>query len=248
MGFHLTKPYAARPPSAILCTPENAYPRSQLQVSGRRFYSPNQSRWLSRDPIEEQGALQSGETVADASDLTLHDTGNHLYRFVQGNPINVTDYLGLECCCEGFVIMYTEGQGWLGEVAGEAYYFLGEIEIHTLISGTTASECFGILDEVSDIKTEREYKGKKQTIVDEKGRVKSGLLECGGVTTDRPKFKLDRPAINTPPKTPRIPRKSGAKWTYHWSITQHYTCVDSENEDTKAKHTFTFSGTYVDNF
>jgi hypothetical protein len=36
-------------------TPENAYPRSAIGVSGLRYYSPSLGRWLSRDPIAERG-------------------------------------------------------------------------------------------------------------------------------------------------------------------------------------------------
>ncbi len=47
-----------------------------LVYYGRRFYSPSQGRWLSRDPIEETG-------------------GVNLYGFVGNDPINQQDLLGL---------------------------------------------------------------------------------------------------------------------------------------------------------
>ena len=37
--------------------PESAYPRFSSATSGLRFYFPEISRWLSRDPIGEQGGL-----------------------------------------------------------------------------------------------------------------------------------------------------------------------------------------------
>ncbi|MGH7945851.1 MAG: RHS repeat-associated core domain-containing protein [Opitutaceae bacterium] len=46
-------------------------------VSGRRYYSPSQGRFLGRDPIEEQGGL-------------------NLYGFVGNNGVNRWDYPGME--------------------------------------------------------------------------------------------------------------------------------------------------------
>lgn len=50
---------------------------SGLQFAVYRAYDPNLGRWLSRDPIEEQGGL-------------------NLYGYVNGNPINLIDPLGLD--------------------------------------------------------------------------------------------------------------------------------------------------------
>jgi uncharacterized protein RhaS with RHS repeats len=44
---------------------------------GYRYYSPEMGRWLSRDPIEEQGGI-------------------NLYGMVGNDPVNRVDYLGLE--------------------------------------------------------------------------------------------------------------------------------------------------------
>jgi len=49
---------------------------------GQRFYSPNQSRWLSRDPVGERGD-------AAGSDLL------HVYRAFSNNPITLFDAIGL---------------------------------------------------------------------------------------------------------------------------------------------------------
>lgn len=51
-------------------------PRSRIKVSGRRYYSPNQGRFVGRDPIEETGGL-------------------NLYGFIANNPINLWDMLGM---------------------------------------------------------------------------------------------------------------------------------------------------------
>lgn len=49
---------------------------SGMVYYGYRYYNPETSRWLSRDPIGEAG-------------------GFNLYGFVSNDPLNVTDYLGL---------------------------------------------------------------------------------------------------------------------------------------------------------
>ena len=50
---------------------------SDLLYYGYRYYNPSTGRWLSRDPIEEQG-------------------GVNLYGYVRNNPINYGDALGLK--------------------------------------------------------------------------------------------------------------------------------------------------------
>ncbi len=47
-----------------------------VSASTQAFYSPEQGRWLSRDPIEEEG-------------------GANQYGFVANTPVNAFDYLGL---------------------------------------------------------------------------------------------------------------------------------------------------------
>ena len=51
---------------------------TDLVYYGYRYYSPDIGRWISRDPIEEQG-------------------GFNLYAFVNNDPVNHWDMLGLEC-------------------------------------------------------------------------------------------------------------------------------------------------------
>ncbi|TFH13211.1 MAG: RHS repeat-associated core domain-containing protein [Lentisphaerales bacterium] len=52
-------------------------PDRSAKDSGLRFYSAEISRWLSRDPIEEEG-------------------GANLYGFVGNSPVNRSDWLGLD--------------------------------------------------------------------------------------------------------------------------------------------------------
>jgi RHS repeat-associated protein len=52
------------------------FPGDRSVVSGLRYYSPGTGRWLSRDPIEEEG-------------------GDALYAFTQNDPVNFFDLFGL---------------------------------------------------------------------------------------------------------------------------------------------------------
>ena len=56
--------------------PTPTKPASGVEYYGYRYYDPETGRWLSRDPIEEQGGL-------------------NLYAFVRNNGVNRIDYLGL---------------------------------------------------------------------------------------------------------------------------------------------------------
>ena len=58
---------------------KSAYSRfSHSAISNYRHFSPTLGRWVSKDPIQEQGGL-------------------NLYAFVQNNGINSWDYLGFSC-------------------------------------------------------------------------------------------------------------------------------------------------------
>jgi RHS repeat-associated protein len=61
------------------CKPENAHPLGRLQKAGSRYYSPVMGRWVSRDPIEEEGGL-------------------NVYSFPFNNTICFSDPFGLKCC------------------------------------------------------------------------------------------------------------------------------------------------------
>jgi RHS repeat-associated protein len=67
----------ARVPGPYFGSPKTADPRPNTVVSGRRYYSPGQGRFLGRDPKEEKGGL-------------------NVYGFTRNNPINLWDVLGME--------------------------------------------------------------------------------------------------------------------------------------------------------
>ncbi|MGH8569455.1 MAG: RHS repeat-associated core domain-containing protein, partial [Gammaproteobacteria bacterium] len=67
-------------------------PRSGTAISGRRYYSPSQGRFLGRDPIEESGGL-------------------NLYGFVGNNAVNRWDYLGMQPRMESWSDSMT-WEGW----------------------------------------------------------------------------------------------------------------------------------------
>ena len=87
MGFHL-QPTAAREsrPASVdnnRETAKNEVPEFFTVNSGRRFYSPELGRWLSRDPIGEEG-------------------GVNVFGFVRNGPVGRWDMLGMEegCGCD----------------------------------------------------------------------------------------------------------------------------------------------------
>ncbi len=53
---------------------------TDLYYYGFRYYNPETGRWINRDPSEEKGGL-------------------NLYGFVQNNPYNNFDFLGMKTCC-----------------------------------------------------------------------------------------------------------------------------------------------------
>jgi len=77
MGFYLTDSCAAEPSSGIALYPQKRLPPITGATAGLRSYSPNLSRWLSRDPIGERGEL-------------------NLYGMVGNDAVNWADYLGLQ--------------------------------------------------------------------------------------------------------------------------------------------------------
>ena len=66
---------------------------SGLYYFGRRFYSPRIARWLSRDPLEEQGGL-------------------NLYAYCGNNPVHCMDPLGLEIVVIKRMIGTVPPGGW----------------------------------------------------------------------------------------------------------------------------------------
>jgi uncharacterized protein RhaS with RHS repeats len=66
--------------------------KSGLYYYDFRYYEPNLQRWLSRDPIEEEGGI-------------------NLYEYVDNNPINEIDPLGLDGAAAA--LAFEEGGGAL---------------------------------------------------------------------------------------------------------------------------------------
>jgi RHS repeat-associated protein len=93
-----------------------------LNLTLYRAYDPNLGRWLSRDPIEENGGL-------------------NLYRYAGDNPINLVDPLGLWTF--GFGGEAGGGAGAGGSVQGG--FFVG----HTAGAGFFSGWSFGILGRIS---------------------------------------------------------------------------------------------------
>ena len=69
---------------------------SDLVYYGYRYYNPSTGRWLSRDPIEEDGwsNLNDSDGLYSVNPLET-ETGNNLYAYVEDSPENTIDLLGL---------------------------------------------------------------------------------------------------------------------------------------------------------
>jgi RHS repeat-associated protein len=58
-------------------------PDRSAKASGRRFYSPEISRWLSRDPIREAGGVNLYAFVRNSPVIWVDGRGDELYGYVQ---------------------------------------------------------------------------------------------------------------------------------------------------------------------
>jgi len=80
------------------CHDKNAYRRFPKVMTGHRSYHSEIGRWLSRDPIGEEAFFKwyiKNTTVASVREL--REQGRiPLYLFVQNNPVNSWDQLGLK--------------------------------------------------------------------------------------------------------------------------------------------------------
>jgi RHS repeat-associated protein len=77
MGYHLTIEPENAVPGKSFVSPKTHTPGPQVQERGLRFHSPTLGRWISRDPIEEEG-------------------GVNLFAFVSNGTVGRYDYLGLD--------------------------------------------------------------------------------------------------------------------------------------------------------
>jgi RHS repeat-associated protein len=132
--------------------PETAKAAFCDEVSGLRYYNPTEGRWLSRDPIEEQG-------------------GVNIYAFVRNRPITDIDSLGEDFIAVGTRVL----NGWLGTFGGTAmpsnhmsieYYYCCAKEGQEFTAGdppngTTRAGARELLEESS---YSRVIKGKHQTV------------------------------------------------------------------------------------
>jgi RHS repeat-associated protein len=110
MGYHLTTSLAL-PSARSLASPKTHVPGSRLQERGHRYYSASLSRWVSRDPIGENGGINlyviCGNDNANCVDLfgASPTTSRNVVRVYTGNPL-------VEITSETQIpIEYVEGDG-----------------------------------------------------------------------------------------------------------------------------------------
>ena len=149
---------------------EHADPGSHTGVSGQRYYSPSQGRFLGRDPIEEKGGL-------------------HLYGFVGNNPVNRWDLLGMYYLMEekdGVTIVtvplvFASGTtkeqkdefmtvarltwGGPGEATDGRSVVVNVVELPGRPSNSQAYNTVNILDLNPDVRSNTVYRGADQAAV-----------------------------------------------------------------------------------
>jgi RHS repeat-associated protein len=107
MAYFLTSSSEAAVPAESLTTPKTHTPLSRLQKRGQRYYSPSLGRWLSRDPIEEQG-------------------GPNTYEFAGNAPTVLIDAFGLHSLPSGYSFrMYNSGLPWDYDTAVVGRQYVG---------------------------------------------------------------------------------------------------------------------------
>jgi len=106
---------------------------------GHRFYQPTTGRWLSSDPIGEEG-------------------GPNIFCFVVNNPLSYVDFLGLaeigKCCCccvedldfekldqlQSWDPTVWTGNGWRGQM-NYNFKFSVKLSLHTISGNEKAGDC-----------------------------------------------------------------------------------------------------------
>ena len=79
-------------PPGFSCRPKTHTPLLNMQVSGLRYYNPKLGRWLTRDPIAEEGWLL---VYSRSLPRRLRwDEVINLYAFVKNAPVGDVDLLG----------------------------------------------------------------------------------------------------------------------------------------------------------
>jgi RHS repeat-associated protein len=124
-------------------------PDRSAKDSGLRFYSPEISRWLNRDPVGEDGGLFALRCHAAQIAAAASQVGVTLYGFTANEPVRSADALGLQ----GLSFWLEQGATSIGlpEQSTPTY---GEPELQTEVIGLTpwvweslAEACIGIYDD-----------------------------------------------------------------------------------------------------
>ena len=111
----------------MVAVAENPHPqtahRDDVSLSGLRYYSPEQGRWLNRDPIGEHAVFLRFSRGMSRRERKLLFLASLLpeYLFVENDPISSRDVLGLfkttEACC---MILATGNPSDLSHIASIA--------------------------------------------------------------------------------------------------------------------------------
>ena len=160
-----------------------------LSHDAQAFYNTSTGRWLSRDPIEEQG-------------------GANVYRFASNDGINGADFMGFVVICKCPQAYFTS----LGLKEGMHYQSAGP-DTYTAIRG--ASFCFGELEKQTVwkmLESKRSFKAKNLSVEQLKRHVAARIavtraiwqvrwpliadgrsLACGSSSTQTSRFTLRQP-------------------------------------------------------
>ena len=106
MGYHLTEPDCSDS-----TTPKTAYPRFIGSTSGLRFFAPQLGRWISRDPITEEGFSfleHIGDRTADVQRGATHSSYTSEYVHNWNNALSIYDALGLTPLADDFWLAYPD--------------------------------------------------------------------------------------------------------------------------------------------